>query len=112
MLNTVLDLTLYLDRSHLRTEHRETCCSRQLAICDHILKRCANTGPLALSNAVLVLNTGNLRAIRKSRQKSLDQVLLDGCRSSLCTPNIHTLRRYLVDLQSVCIYPFVPSLTD
>jgi hypothetical protein len=107
--HTVLDFALHLDCSHIHPKHRATWCSPQLPICDYDLKRCANAGP---QRCRARFEHGDLRAIRKSGQQRLGQVLLDGCYHPACTPNLHTLRRYQVDLQSVCIYSLPAGLSE
>ena len=99
--HTVLDFALYLDCSHIHPKHRDTWCPPQLPICDHDLKRRANTSD---QRCRARFEHGNLRTIRKGGQQRLDQVLLDWCRHSAYTPNIRTFRRYQVDFQSVCVW--------
>lgn len=109
VLHTVLDFALHLDCSHLRTKYRKTWRSPQLSICDHAFKRRANTGSQRCRARI---EHGTLRAIRKSRQQRVDQVLLDGRCASAYVPNIRTLRRYQVDFQSVRIHSSSSRLSD
>lgn len=95
ILHALLDFDLYMDSPYVRPKHRNAGCAAQSAICHHDF---AGRPHLGAKRCRACLEHGTLRAIRKSGQPRLDQVLLDGSYPSTCGPGIHPLHRDQVDV--------------
>jgi hypothetical protein len=95
ILHTLLDFDLYMDGPDVRSKHRNTGCTAQSAICHHDL---AGRPHFGAKRCRARLEHRNLRAIRKSGQPRLDQVLLDGGVPPTSAPGIHPLHRDQVDV--------------